>query len=560
MLSDEILLGVTKPARYTGGEWNSVVKGDQGIDCRVALCFPDLYEVGMSHLGLKILYSILNDRRDVACERSFAPWHDMEKVMREKGIPLFSLETKRPLNEFDMVGFTLQYELSYTNILNMLDLSGIPLFSKDRDGSHPLITGGGPCAFNPEPLADFFDCFVIGEGEEAVSEIVDAVIENKKSGAGRGKLLERLSALEGVYVPSLSAGQAGMPKKIRKRFVADLESAPFPEKPIVPFINVVHDRIQIEIMRGCRRACNFCQACAIYGPNRFRSPAKILSLAESIYRNTGYDEISLVSLSSGDHPQIMEIITSLTGAFKEKAVSISFPSLRVEEMTSRFPLELTSGRHTGLTFAPEVGSEKMRKVINKDIPVEALKECAYQAFKNNWRRIKLYFMIGLPQEEYSDLDAIVDLAREISEVKKRVDGRPADINATISVFIPKPHTRFEREAMLPIDEVYRRQKYIRDRSRSSQGTRSSRRSKVKFIFHDARMSYLESVFARGDRELSKALYIAWKNGCRFDSWKEYFDLERWLSAFKEASIDPDHYSSRERKLDERLPWEFIALR
>ncbi len=544
MLTDEMLLGVTKPARYTGGEWNSVVKGDKGIGCRVALCFPDLYEIGMSHLGLKILYSILNDRGDVACERSFAPWHDMEKVMRENKIPLFSLETRRPLNKFDIVGFSLQYELSYTNILNMLDLSGIPLFSKDRDGSSPLILAGGPCAFNPEPVADFFDCFIIGEAEEAILEVVDAVIENKKDGSGRRLLLEKLAALEGVYVPSI-------PKKVNKRFIADLEASPFPEKPVVPFINVVHDRIQIEIMRGCRRACNFCQACAIYGPNRFRSPSKILSLAEKIYKNTGYDEISLVSLSSGDHPQIMEIVTSLTGAFKERAVSISFPSLRVEEMTSRFPLELTSGRHTGLTFAPEVGSDKLRKVINKNIAPEALKECAYQAFKNNWRRIKLYFMIGLPGEDDSDLDAIVDLAREVSETKKKVDGRPADINAAVSVFIPKPHTRFEREAMLPADEVYRRQRYIREKAR---------RTRVKFVFHDPKMSYLEAVFARGDRELSKALYLAWKNGCRFDSWKENFDLEKWLPAFREAGIDPDRYSLRERGLDERLPWGFIALR
>ena len=544
MLTDEILLSVTKPARYTGGEWNSVVKGDKGIDCRVALCFPDLYEVGMSHLGLKILYSILNDRNDVACERSFAPWHDMEKVMRENAIPLFSLETRRPLGKFDIVGFSLQYELSYTNILNMLDLSGIPLFSKGRDGSSPLIVGGGPCAFNPEPVADFFDCFIIGEAEEAILEVVDTVIENKKDGSGRRMLLEKLAALEGVYVPSI-------PKKIKKRFVADLEAAPFPEKPVVPFINIVHDRIQIEIMRGCKRACNFCQACAIYGPNRFRSPSKILSLAEKIYKNTGYDEISLLSLSSGDHPQIMEIVTSLTGAFKERAVGISFPSLRVEEMTSRFPLELTSGRHTGLTFAPEVGSDKMRRVINKNVPPEALKECAYQAFKNNWRRIKLYFMIGLPGEEDSDLDAIVDLAREISETKKKVDGRPADINAAISVFIPKPHTRFEREAMLPADEVYRRQRYIRAKAR---------RTRVKFIFHDAKMSYLESVFARGDRKLSEAIYFAWKNGSRFDSWKENFDLERWIPAFRAAGIDPDRYSLRERGLNEELPWGFIALR
>lgn len=550
-LSDELLLSVSKPARYTGGEWNSVVKSGKGVSCRVALCFPDLYEVGMSHLGLKILYSILNGRRDLVCERSFAPWHDMENLMRQKRIPLFSLETKTPLREFDMIGFSLQYELSYTNILNMLDLAGIPLFSKERDASLPLIIGGGPCAFNPEPVADFFDCFIIGEAEEAILEVADAVIESKVSGATRRQLLEKLAGIEGVYVPSPPDGQAAIPKKIKKRFIADLESAPFPERPIVPFINIVHDRIQIEIMRGCGRACNFCQACAIYRPNRFRSPAKIVSLAETIYRNTGYDEISLVSLSSGDHPRIMEIVASLTEAFKGRAVSVSFPSLRVEEMTSRLPLELASGRHTGLTFAPEVGSDKMREVINKDIPVETLKECAYQAFKNNWRRIKLYFMIGLPQEDDRDLDAIVDLARDISEVKKRVDGRPADINATVSAFIPKPHTRFEREAMLPVDEIYRRQKYIKEKAR---------RSKVRFIFHDAKMSYLESVFARGDRKLCSALHFAWKNGCRFDSWKEHFDLERWLAAFHEAGIEPDYYSLRERKLGEALPWEFIALR
>lgn len=543
-LSDEVLLSVSKPGRYTGGEWNSVIKGDEGIECRVALAFPDLYEIGMSHVGLKILYSLLNERCDIACERSFAPWHDMEKIMRERAIPLFSLETKRPLNKFDLVGFSVQYEMCYTNILNMLDLAGIPLFSKDRGDSSPLIVGGGPCAFNPEPLADFFDCFAIGEAEETVLEIVDAMIKNKRSGTGRRPLLERLAAIEGVYVPSI-------PKRVKRRYIADLEAAPFPEKPVVPFIDIVHDRIQIEIMRGCRRACNFCQACAIYGPNRFRSPERILSLAEATYRNTGYDEISLVSLSSGDHPQIMEIITSLTGKFKERVVSISFPSLRVEEMTSRFPLELASGRHTGLTFAPEVGSEKMRKIINKDISPVELKECAYQAFKNNWRRIKLYFMIGLPEEEYSDLDAIVELAREISDVRKRLGGRPAEINAAVSVFIPKPHTRFEREAMLPIDEIYRRQRYIKDRAR---------RTKVKFIFHDAKTSYVEAVFARGDRALSKALYVAWKNGCRFDSWKEHFNFEKWICAFKEASIDAAHYSLRERGLGEPLPWEFIVLR
>lgn len=543
MLTDDILLSVMKPARYIGGETNSVAKDHSRVACKIALCFPDVYEVGMSHLGLKILYSVLNGRDDIACERSFAPWHDMEKVMRERGMPLFSLETKRPLKEFDIIGFSLQYELCYTNILNMLDLAGIPIRSAERDGSHPLIVGGGPCAFNPEPLADFFDCFLIGDGEDAVLEISDAVISHKAS-SGRAKLLEGLSAIEGVYVPSF-------PGKVSKRSVADLDAAPFPVRQIVPYIDIVHDRIQIEIMRGCRRACNFCQACAIYGPNRLRSPGRILSLAEALYRNTGYDEISLVSLSSGDHPQIMEIISLLNKEFRDRAVSISFPSLRVEEMTSRFPVELTSGRHTGLTFAPEVGSEKMQKVINKRISVEALKECAHQAFKNRWQRIKLYFMIGLPQEDYSDLDAIVALAREISEVRRKVDGKAADINAAVSVFVPKPHTRFEREAMLPIDEVYRRQDHIRKKAK---GTR------VKFSFHDPRMSYIEAVFARGDRKTGETLDFAWRKGCKFDGWREYFGFDAWVSAFRHTGVDPDSYSLRQRELGEALPWDFIGLR
>ncbi|MFA5147507.1 MAG: TIGR03960 family B12-binding radical SAM protein [Candidatus Omnitrophota bacterium] len=545
VLDDSLLLSVSKPARYTGGEWNSVTKpAGAGVVCRVALCFPDTYEVGMSHLGLKILYSLLNDRPDVACERVFAPWHDMEKVMRDNGIPLFALESKGPVRDFDIVGFSLQYELSYTNILNMLDLAGIPLFGKDRSDTDPVIIGGGPCAFNPEPLADFFDCFLIGEGEEAVPEIVDAVIDGKGRKLERNDLLRSLAAIEGVYVPAF-------PGSVRKRIVEDFENAYYPVKPVVPYIETVHDRIQVEIMRGCRRACNFCQACAIYGPNRFRSAGRIIKLAEEIYRNTGYDEVSLVSLSSGDHPQIMEIITSLTGAFKERAVSVSFPSLRVEEMTSRFPVELTSGRHTGLTFAPEVGSDKMRKIINKNIPVEALKECAYQAFKNKWPNVKLYFMIGLPQEDDSDLDALVGLAKEISEVRRRVDGRPADINVSVSIFVPKPHTRFEKEPMIRFDEALRRQRYIREKAR---GTR------IKFSFHDAEMSYIEAVFARGDRALSGAIHSAWKRGAKFDSWREHFDFRRWLDAFNDASIDPDSYSLRQRGLEEKLPWKFIELR
>lgn len=537
------MLKVSKPARYIGGEINSVVKDDKGIRCRVALCFPDIYDVGMSHLGLKILYSILNEREEVACERAFAPWHDMEYIMRQKPLPLFTLETKRPLKEFDIVGFSLQYELSYTNVLNMLDLAGIPIFFAARDETHPLIIGGGPCAFNPEPMADFFDCFVIGDGEEVILEIVDAFIEFRKKGAYRDELLRRLAGLAGVYVPSISS-------KVRKRSVLNLDEAPYPTKPVVPYVEIVHDRMQLEVMRGCRRRCKFCQAGVIYRPNRERSVERLVSLAKNIYENTGYDEVSLLSLSSGDHSRIKEIVSSLKGLFEEKSIGISLPSLRAEDLIKSFPLEIASGRRTSLTFAPEVGSEKMRNIIDKNVSIEALKECVCQAFKNGWRKVKLYFMIGLPQENRSDLDAIVDLARQISEVKRAVDGRPAAINASVSIFVPRPHTQFERAAMLKIEEVKERQDYIR---RKASGTR------VRFSFHDARMSYIEAILSRADRKVCLSIYNAWKNGCKFDGWSDHFNFDNWIAAFKASDIDPDYYALRERRLEETLPWEFIEF-
>lgn len=544
MLTEDILLKVTKPARYIGGELNSVIKNEKAIECKVALCFPDVYDVGMSHLGLKILYSILNEREDVACERAFAPWHDMENIMREKQIPLFTLETKRPLKEFDIVGFSLQYELGYTNVLNMLDLAGIPVFSNQRNESHPLIIGGGPCAFNPEPMADFFDCFVIGDAEEAILEIVDIFIENRKNGRGKNELLQRLANLGGIYVPVL-------PSKVKKRTVLNLDDAPYPVRPVVPYIEIVHDRMQLEVMRGCRRRCRFCQAGVIYGPNRERSVEKLISLTKKLYGNTGYDEVSLISLSSGDHSRIMEIVSSLKDIFKDKGISISLPSLRADDSITRFPLEITSGRRTTLTFAPEVGSEKMRKMINKDISLEALKECAYQAFKNGWRKIKLYFMIGLPQEDYNDLDAIVNLAKEISEVKIKIDGRAANINASVSVFVPKPHTQFERVAMPSIEEIKKRQRYIRERSF---------RSRINFSFHDAKMNYIEAALSRGDKKLCACIYNAWKMGCKFDGWSDHFNYDNWMKAFKESDIEPDYYALRERALEEALPWEFIEVK
>lgn len=543
ILSDDILLNVSKPARYIGAEINSIIKDDKNIKCRIALCFPDVYDVGMSHLGLKILYSILNERQDAACERVFAPWHDMEIIMRDKAIPLFTLETKRALKEFDIVGFSLQYELSYTNVLNMLDLAGIPMFSNQRNERYPLIIGGGPCTFNPEPMADFFDCFVIGDGEEVVLEIVDAFIEHRKNSTDKVKLLERLADLEGVYVPSFSS-------KVKKRSVLNLDEAPYPIKPIVPYVEIVHDRIQLEIMRGCRRRCRFCQAGVIYRPNRERSVKRLISLAKSTYENTGYDEVSLVSLSSGDHSRINEIVSSLKDVFKDRSISISLPSLRAEDLIKGFPLEIASGRRTGLTFAPEVGSQKLRDIINKNISIEALKECVYQAFKNGWRRVKLYFMIGLPQEDYGDLDAIVNLAREISEVKMRINGRSADINASVSVFVPKPHTQFERAAMLSIEEIKKRQSYIKHKAIGS---------RVRFSFHDARMSYIEAALSRGDRKLSICIYNAWKKGCKFDGWSDHFNYDNWIAAFKETGIDPDYYALRERNAKETLPWEFIEI-
>ncbi len=543
MLNDDILLNVSKPARYIGGEINSIIKDDENIKCRIALCFPDIYDVGMSHLGLKILYSILNERQEVACERAFAPWHDMENIMRQKGIPLFTLETKRPLKEFDIVGFSLQYELSYTNVLNMLDLGGIPIFSSQRKDSHPLIIGGGPCAFNSEPIADFFDCFVIGDAEDVILEIVDIFIEHRKTDTDKVRLLQRLAGLEGIYVPSISS-------KVRKRSILNLDETPYPIKPIVPYVGIVHDRMQLEVMRGCRRKCRFCQAGVIYRPNRERSVKRLISLAKSLYENTGHDEFSLISLSSGDHSRIKEIVSSLKDVFKEKGISISLPSLRAEDLIKNFPIEIASGRRTGLTFAPEVGSQKMRGIINKDISIEALKECIYQAFKNGWRRVKLYFMIGLPHEDYSDLDAIVNLAKEVSEIKIKINGRPADINASVSVFVPKPHTQFERVAMLSIGEIRKRQNYIRHKAVGS---------RVKFSFHDAEMSYIEAVLTRGDRRLSVSIYNAWKNGCKFDAWSDHFNFDTWMAAFKEAGIEADYYALRERRLEETLPWEFIEV-
>jgi radical SAM family uncharacterized protein len=573
MRVEDVLPLVSKPGRYIGNEWNIIKKDKRNVHVTFGLCFPDVYEVGMSHLGMKILYSILNARADTACERFFAPWIDMEKQMREHGIPLLSLETGTPLNKFDIVGFSLQYELSYTNVLTMLSLGGVPLFSSQRDSTHTLVIAGGPCCFNPEPLADFVDCFVIGEAEEVILELIDAYercsrgIQKSSSNPGghneRQNLLRELGRIEGIYVPSLYGikydcrglikevrpGSDGVPVKIRRRIIRNLDEAHYPTSPVVPYVEIVHDRIGIEIMRGCPHRCRFCQAGAIYLPCRKRSKHTIKHLALEISKNTGYDEISLVSLSSGDYPEIAGLIKDLAAVFTPQGIAISLPSLRVDSVPDVMPSIIFQTRKTGLTIAPEAGSSRLRRVINKDIDVGRLIEGAKRAYEAGWRRVKLYFMIGLPTETEADLDGIIALAGEVINTAPSRHKRSAGISLSISCFIPKPHTPFQWEAMSTIDELRQRQDYLRNR------LKRNRWAKLKF--HNPRMSFLEGVFSRGDRRLSGVLVAAWNKGCRFDGWSEQFRFDAWMDAFAECGISPDFYATRRREPGEVLPWDII---
>ena len=540
-----------------GGEMGTVTGREGGLS--FVLAFPDVYEIGMSHLGLQVLYGVLKGVPWITPERAYAPWPDMEAQLRLEGGPLATLEGGMPLKEADIVGFTLQYELSYTNILNMLDLSGIPFLAADRDAGYPLIIGGGPCAFNPEPLADFFDAVLIGDGEDAVLEIAACVSSWKGEGLGKAVLLERLSKIEGVYVPSffqVSYDDLGRVKEIvplredyrsvRRRFVSDLESAHYPTSPVVPFLKTVHDRVSVEISRGCTRGCRFCQAGYIYRPVRERSPERVLEIVEEAFGNTGYDEVSLLSLSTGDYGCLTPLIKGLMDRYAAQKKAVSLPSMRVGSLSPEMAEEVRRVRKTGFTLAPEAGSERLRSVINKGVTEAALLENARAVFGAGWRIIKLYYMIGLPTETMEDVQGIIDISREVKRQGKFA-GTGGDVNVSVSSFVPKPHTPFQWEPQISEEEIVDKQRFLRS---------ELKKKKLVMKWQDAPLSTLEGVFARGDRRLTGLLIEAHRLGCRFDGWWEHFDKLKWAQAFENAGVDPTFYHRR-RELDEPLPWDHI---
>ena len=567
-----LLTQVSRPARYTGGEWNQVVKDRSGVQVSFAFAFPDVYEVGMSHLGLKVIYHLVNRRKDAVCERTFAPWVDMETLMRRNGVPLFTLETWTPVNRFDIVGFTLQYELTYTNIINMLDLAGIPLYSRDRGCRDPLVIAGGPCAFNPEPVADYMDCVLLGDAEDAIDEIIDAVRDWKCSDGGRpetrdrASLLRALSRVDGVYVPSFyepsydrdgrvraigltaSGEAAGVSRRVKKR-VAALDLADYPLAPPVPFLDVVHDRAVVELFRGCTRGCRFCQAGMIYRPVRERSLEEVETAAREMIRNTGYEEVSLMSLSSTDYSAIERTVRDLAGELEREGVSLSLPSLRVDAFSVSLASDLHRVRKSGLTFAPEAGTQRLRDVINKQVTEEDVMEAAAAAFRSGWDALKLYFMIGLPTETDEDIEGIMRLAGKVRDLYGNLrPGKKPRLTVSASSFVPKPHTPFQWEGQAPPDDLEMKQRFL---------NAGLRRMGIHFDWHDVGMSRVEAVLARGDRRCGAAIVEAWRRGARFDSWSDRFDFARWMDAFRSCGLDPAFYANRPRGKDEVFPWDHI---